>query len=386
MNCPKCSNELEIFARGGKEIYVCPFCLSGLIPDESSIKILKHFCNEEIMNQLISALIDDSLFDNAKSMLSVEENLACPKCKSYMRHYDFNKKLRFYVNKCINCGAIWLNPMQMPLLSVAFIEENNPDDLNFKRTINNLYETLAKRRAKRVRSFDEIIAPFVAMTGLLPTIPVGDDVLTKTKPIATRSIIITCAVTFVLQIASKEILTFFALYTDKVAEGEWYRLITYAFLHGGIFHLLGNMFFLRIFGRTVEDELGWKRYLFLFTLGAVVSGIFVMATITKKDIPCVGASGAISAIIGAYLILFPKAKLKFDVYRPLALFLPIPIQKIATTQISSMYYILLWIIMNVFFGILQSGSKTVGIAYWGHIGGFIAGVVFIEIYKSLKRG
>ncbi len=385
MNCLKCGNELEIFARSGKEIYVCPFCLSGLIPDESSIKILKHFCTQEIISQLISTLLDDSFFDNIKTMLSVEENIVCPKCKSYMQHYDFNKKLRFYVSKCINCSSIWLNPMQMPLVSIAFIE-NNPDDLNFKKTFNDLYGILAKRKAKKVRSFDEIIAPFVVLTGLLPAIPVGDNVLTKTKPIATRSLIITCSAVFVLQIAFKEILTSFALYADKVSQGEWYHLITYAFLHGDIFHLLGNMFFLRIFGRTVEDELGWKKYLFLFGLGTVVSGIFFVATTTKKDIPCVGASGAISAIIGAYLILFPKSRLRFDVYQPLSVFLPIPIRKITTTQISSMHYILVWIIMNMFFGMLQSGSKTVGIAYWGHIGGFIAGVIFIEVYKNLKRG
>jgi len=83
------------------------------------------------------------------------------------------------------------------------------------------------------------------MTGLLPAIPVGDNVLTKTKPVATRSIVIACAIIFVLQIAFKEILNSFSLYADKVAQGEWYRLITYAFLHGGIFHLLGNIFFLR---------------------------------------------------------------------------------------------------------------------------------------------
>src|SRR3989338_2364584 len=379
MNCPKCNNELEIFARNGKEIYVCPFCLSGLIPDESAIKILKHFCTEEIMNQLISTLLDDSLFDNTKTMLSAEENLACPKCESYMQHYDFNKKLRFYVNKCINCGSIWLNPMQMPLLSVAFIE-NNPDDLNFKKTITNLYEVLAKRKEKKARSFDEIIAPFAVITGLAPTIPLGDNVLTKTKPIATRSLIIVCAVVFILQIVFREILTSFGLYADRVAQGEGDRLINYAFLHGGIFHLLGNIFFLRMFGRTIEDELGWKKYLFLFTLGAVVSGIFVMATITKKDIPCIGASGAISAIIGAYLILFPKARLRFNVIHPLTF------QKLATTEVSSLYYILSWIIMNISFGMLQSGSKTVGIAYWGHIGGFIAGVIFIEVYKNLNRG
>lgn len=385
MNCPKCSNELEIFAREGKEIYVCPFCLSALLPEGASVKILKQFCNQEIMSQLISSLLDDSLFDNTKRMLAAEENLACPKCKSYMQQYDFNKKLRFYVNRCISCGAIWLNSMQMPLVSIAFIG-NNPDDLNFKKSINNLYEILAKRNTRKVRSFDEIIAPFAVITGLLPAIPVGDNVLNKTKPIATRSLIISCTAIFVLQITFKEILTSFGLYADKVNQGEWHRLITYTFLHGGIFHLLGNMFFLRIFGRSVEDELGWKKYLFLFALGAVASGIFFVATTTKKDIPCVGASGAISAIIGAYFILFPKAKLKFDVYEPLLFLFPIPIRKITTTQISSMSYILLWIIMNVFFGMLQSGSKTLGIAYWGHIGGFIAGIISIEVYKNFKRG
>ncbi len=378
MDCPKCSNELEIFARSGKEIYVCPSCLCALLPEESSLKVLKHFCNQEIMSQLISNLLDDSLFDNAKRMLSAEENLTCPKCKSYMQQYDFNRKLRFSVNKCISCGAIWVNQMQMPLVSVVFLEDN-PDDANFKKSINNLYEMLAKRKAKKVRPFDEIIAPFAVMTGLVPAVPMGDNVLTKTKPYATRALIIGCSAVFVSQLAFKEILISFSLYADKVTQGEWYRLITYSFLHGGIFHILGNMFFLRIFGKSVEDELGWKKYLSLFAVGAVASGIFFIATTTKKDIPCVGASGAISAIIGAYLILFPKAKLRFNLVHP------ITFQKLASAQISSLHYILSWIIMNVFFGALQSGSKTVGIAYWGHIGGFITGVIFIEVYTNLKR-
>lgn len=378
MNCPQCSNELEIFARDGKEIYVCPVCLSGLIPDESSVKILKHFCSQEILSQLISGLLDNSLFDNAKTMLSCEETFACPKCKSYMRQYDFNKKIRFYVGKCITCGGIWLNPMQMPLLSVAFIE-NNPEDLNFRRAITNLYEVLAKRKAKKVRPFDEIIAPFAVITGLAPAIPIRDNVLIKTTPIITYSFIVVCAVVFVLQIVFKEMLFSFGLYADKIAQGQWYRLISHIFLHGSIYHLLGNMFFLRIFGRTIEGELGWRKYLSLVVLGAVVSGIFVMATIIKKDIPCVGASGAISAVIGGYLILFPKARLRFNLVHPLTF------QRLAVTEVSSVYYILSWIMMNVFLGVLQSGSKAVGIAYWGHIGGFIAGVIFMEAYKNFKR-
>lgn len=379
MNCPECGNELEILSRNGKEIYVCPACLSGLMQDESSAKVLKYFCTQEIMDKLISAILDDSLFDNAKTMLLAKKDLACPKCKSYMRHYDFNRKIRFYVNKCITCGAIWLNPMQMPLLSIALIE-NTPEDLAFKNTVTALYDVLAKKKARRVRPFDEVIAPFAVITGLAPAIPLGDNMLTKTKPIATGGLIIACAAGFVLQVAFKDVVTSFGLYAGKTTQGQWHRLITYAFLHGGIAHLAGNMFFLRLFGRTMEDELGWKKYLSLFILGSVVSGIFFMATASKKDIPCVGASGAISAIMGAYLILFPKARLRFNLIHPFTL------QKITATEISSSYYILSWIIMNLFFGMLSSGGKTTGIAYWGHIGGFIAGVIFIEAHKNLKRG
>ncbi|MFA5271564.1 MAG: rhomboid family intramembrane serine protease [Candidatus Omnitrophota bacterium] len=386
MNCPKCNSELEIFPRNGKELYICPECLCALLPDESSIKILKHFCTQEIIQQLILNLIDDSLFDNMKAILSAEKNLPCPKCKGYMQPYDLSKKLRFNVDKCFNCGSLWLNTMQMPLVTTAFAK-NDPDDLDFKKTIDTIYESLARKKSRNIRSFDEIIAPFAVMAGILPAIPVGDNISTKTASLATRAIIIACTVVFILQIASGEILTYFSLIADKVVnQKEWYRLITHAFLHGGILHLLGNMFFLRIFGRTVENEVGWKKYLALFGIGAIVSGIFFIATSAKKDIPCVGASGAISAIIGAYLILFPKAKLRFDIYRPLSPYLPIPIQKITTTQISSSLYILSWIIMNLIFSFLSSGGKTTGIAYWGHIGGFVTGIVFIEACKNLRRG
>lgn len=379
MNCPKCNTELEIFAREGKERYVCPLCLAALLPEESTLKVLKYFCNQEIIGRLISSILDDSLFENVKKMLSAEKKLACPKCKSCMQDYDFNKKLRFNVNKCMHCGSIWMNTMQIPLASITFIE-NNPDDLNFKKSINNLYEALAKKRTRKLRSFDEIIAPYVVMTGLVPAIPLGDNVLTKTQAFATHGIIIACALIFILQFANKEILSSFGLITNRVfVQRELYRLITHAFLHGGIIHLLGNMLFLNIFGRSVEGELGWKKYLLLFTSGIVFSGILFMATTTEKDIPCIGASGAISAVIGAYLILFPKASLRFNVVHP------ITFQRVAVTQISSLYYILSWIIMNVLFGILQTGSQTAGIAYWGHIGGFIAGIVFAEVYKNFRR-
>ncbi|MEW6008335.1 MAG: rhomboid family intramembrane serine protease [Candidatus Omnitrophota bacterium] len=388
MRCPNCSNELEIFAKESEEVYVCPLCLSVLLLQESSVKILKHFCKQEVLNQLISNILDESVLRNTKEMLKAADNLACPNCKTYTKNYDFNGRLNFFANKCPQCGAIWLNSMQVPLVSIAFIE-NNPDDLNFKRNINNLYEILVHRRSIKPRSLDEIIAPFLAIPLSVAgaAFPISDNITVKTRSYATKGIIVTCSLIFLLDLLLIDLVPTFSLIADKVLiSREWYRLITNAFLHGGIFHLLGNMWFLWVFGRSVEDRLGWNNYLFLFVLGAIFSAVLFIATTNNKSIPCVGASGTISAIIGAYLILFPKAKLRFDIYRPLSVFLPVPIQKIATTQISSMYYVLFWIIMNVFFAMLQSGSKTVGIAYWGHIGGFIAGIIFTEVYKNFRPG
>ncbi len=378
MNCPKCNRELEIFVHNDREIYVCPSCLSALVPHEQSLTILKHFCTQQLLHQLITVLVDESLFDSLKMMLTPEKNLTCPKCGSRMDVHDFNKKLRFNVNRCGSCGSLWLNSMQIPLVSIAFLK-NSPDDLRFKENINGIYQILAKRKAKRIRSIDEIIAPFAVMAGLVPAIPLGDNVLTKTKPVLTYVIISICIVVFIMQFINENILTTFGLYPSDVSSGQVYQLITYAFLHGGILHILGNMIFLYIFAKTIEDQLGRLKFLSLYFLGAVVSGIFYMATTAHKDIPCVGASGAISAVIGAYLILFPKAKIRFGLFHPFTM------QKIGDTQISCIYYILFWIVMNFILGALQSTGVEVSIAYWGHIGGFICGVIFAEVYKNLRR-
>jgi len=380
MNCPKCRSELEIFPRHGKEIYVCPLCLSALLPDESSLEVLKYFCTQEIISRLISRLLEDSFFDNSKEMLSADEDVSCPKCKSHMYKYDFEKKIRFEVNRCVNCGAVWGNSMQLPLLAVVFIE-NTPEGLSFKNSVNKLYRVLAaKRPSGKIRPFDEIIAPFAVITGLVPAVPVADNVLTSRPHVITRSFIVICVFVFLLQLLLGERMLFFSLISEKISvQREWYRLVTYAFLHGGIFHLLGNMFFLRVFGRSVEGELGWKKYLALLFLGAVLSGIFFMATTHKKDVSCVGASGVISAFIGAYLVLFPKSRIRFNIIHPLTF------QKLYSASVPSLYYILFWIIMNVFFAAFQSGRGLVNVAYWGHIGGFVTGIIFIEVYKSLKR-
>jgi len=270
--------------------------------------------------------------------------------------------------------------MQVPLAALSFLEKGNRDDLAFKESVNTIYEMTAKKKSVKVRSLDEVIAPYAAIPLSLIgyAFPTGSNVLTKSSAYVTKILIGICVFVFVLG-SFVPIVPAMSLVPIKVSQNmEWHRIITYAFLHGGIAHLLGNMWFLWVFGKVVEDNIGWKNYLMLFLISAVFSAALFIPTVSDKTIPCVGASGAISGVIATYLILCPKVKIKFTVFWRLG------------TYIKSIYapawgYILAWIALNIILGIMQSGHKTVGVAYWGHIGGFIAGIAYSSLYKSFKQ-
>jgi membrane associated rhomboid family serine protease len=152
----------------------------------------------------------------------------------------------------------------------------------------------------------------------------------------------------------------------------WATLVTSMFLHGSWMHLLGNMWFLWIFGNNVEDSMGHLRFLVFYLLtGLVASGAHV-ASNPDSLIPTVGASGAISAIMGAYLVLYPKARVTtLIVIVILIRFVPLPA----------------WVMLGYWFLIqLVSAAMTSpeggGVAFWAHIGGFVAGVALIIPFRN----
>ena len=172
--------------------------------------------------------------------------------------------------------------------------------------------------------------------------------------------------------AVAEIFIIFGATPELVLEGNYSILITSMFLHGGIAHLLGNMVFLYIFGDNIEDRFGHIKYVFLYLSWGVIAALihsFYAISTGSGDIPAVGASGAISGVLGAYLVLFPKAKI-FTVI--IAFFF-------TTVRIPAIAYIPFWFILQVIFSVL---NPTGGVAYLAHIGGFIAGAAMSFIFKS----
>ena len=160
---------------------------------------------------------------------------------------------------------------------------------------------------------------------------------------------------------------------DLVLNGNFFPLITSMFIHGGIMHIIGNMVFLHIFGDNIEDRFGHFKYLILYLLWGIVAGIihsFYAVAVGSGNIPAVGASGAISGVLGAYLVLFPKAKI----------FTIITAFFITTVRIPALAYIPLWFILQIIFSIINPEG---GVAYLAHIGGFLVGAGTSFIAKTL---
>ncbi|MFQ5764675.1 MAG: rhomboid family intramembrane serine protease [Rhodospirillales bacterium] len=141
-------------------------------------------------------------------------------------------------------------------------------------------------------------------------------------------------------------------------------LVTSMFLHGGIMHLLGNMLFLWVLGDNVEDAMGHARFTVFYLVSGVAAALAHAATDPASTVPMIGASGAISGVIGAYLVLHPKTRIKTLVFY-FVVWLPA-------------YAVLgFWIAFQVFSATMAAGGAAGGVAFWAHIGGFVAGVALI---------
>ena len=207
--------------------------------------------------------------------------------------------------------------------------------------------------------------------------PFKDDNPTKSTPIISYLIIAICCVIYLFQTSLSQNEEFFLIKNYGATPvllinqtvSYWYSSISSMFLHGGFMHLGGNLIYLWIFGDNVEDEFGKFKFIIFYTLcgiGAVIAQILFNV---QSDVPMIGASGAIAGILGAYIVLYSRAKI--FVFAWVVIFVKI-------LKIPAFIVIGVWIglqIMNVF----DQGSS--GVAYSAHIGGFMCGVILTPLFK-----
>lgn len=155
-------------------------------------------------------------------------------------------------------------------------------------------------------------------------------------------------------------------------------LFTSMFLHGGWLHLIGNMWFLWIFGDNVEDVMGHGRFLVFYLLCGVTAGLVHAVMTPNPRLPTVGASGAIAGVMGAYMAKFPGARIVTLV--PVFFFL-------TTIEVPAVVILFYWFILQLFSGLgsLVQASAQAGIAWFAHAGGFVAGIIYLQLLGSRPR-
>ena len=220
-------------------------------------------------------------------------------------------------------------------------------------------------------------------------IPLRDDNPTTIRPVITVGLILLNILVFLYQISlgPRETQLFVyqygaipavifgskALPADLVAIPASFSILTSMFLHGGLMHLIGNMLYLWIFGNNIEDAMRHGRFIVFYLLSGVAASMTHFLTDVTSSIPTVGASGAISGILGAYILLYPRARVL--VLIPLGFFLRI-------MYIPAGFVLGFYFVIQLFQGTLSLGQSGGGVAWFAHIGGFLAGVLLVGLFKQ----
>ncbi|HET7291189.1 MAG TPA: rhomboid family intramembrane serine protease [Vicinamibacteria bacterium] len=230
-------------------------------------------------------------------------------------------------------------------------------------------------------------------------IPLRDDVPSRTVPFVNYALISINALLFLAELGMGEGLPRFfmrsavipALYTGHdgalgpleivettLSPDLGLRILLSMFLHGGWLHFLGNMLYLWIFGDNVEDRMGHGRYLVFYLLTGWAAAYAHIWADPRSAVPSIGASGAIAGVLGAYVTLYPTARVVMLI--PLGIFTDL-------VQVPAVFFLGIWFVQQFFSGFLSlaAPSEGGGVAWWAHIGGFAAGFAFVSLFAQKSR-
>ena len=211
--------------------------------------------------------------------------------------------------------------------------------------------------------------------------PFRDDNPTSTKPFISWLLIAICSFVFIYQMALNSIdfnnfVRFFGITPSKFLNninGEWFTAISSMFVHGNLTHLIGNMVYLWIFGDNIEDSFGKLRFIIFYILCGFAAVASQILYDPSSPVPMIGASGAIAGILGAYLIMFPRAKIWVFMW---IIFI------VRLITVPAFIVLGIWMLLQ-FINVLDQGQS--GVAYSAHIGGFIAGLILAPILKKKNK-
>lgn len=328
--CPKCQNQmLTPTTYGSDEIDVCQAC-GGL------------WFEKDEVNRMIDELHPDSPLDNYQQYFGEklgDSELDCPDCKRQLQRYHLLADYHTEIDHCHHCDGSWVDReelqgvQQSPALRSALAELNQK--INWK---TYLFQFLSQ-------------------------MPVEYNLKSKSRPWVNWTLIALNVLIFAGYFFDEGrfiwVFSHLAAVPNEVLAGQQsWTLLTCIFLHGSVLHLLGNMYFLYVVGDNLEEALGHWRYLGLYLLCGIAASLAGALLRSSSDIPSVGASGAIAALFGMYLLWFRHASLTFMI---------VVYQK----KLSAPWFFGIWLAFNLF-GMLIGQSE---VDYGAHIGGFVVGLL-----------
>ncbi|MCS7258743.1 MAG: rhomboid family intramembrane serine protease [candidate division WOR-3 bacterium] len=211
-------------------------------------------------------------------------------------------------------------------------------------------------------------------------LPLRDDIPSERRPIITYLIVGANALVYLYELSLgpdlRDFFINFGVVPINILYGEnLYTLFTAMFIHANFAHILGNMLYLWIFGDNVEDTLGKFWFIVMYLLSGLVGSFAHIFIVPTSPIPTIGASGAVSGVLGAYLVLYPSARILTLI--PLGFFLRIVL-------LPAGFFLGFWIFLQLLYGFSSIGGHS-GVAYFAHIGGFVVGLIFGIFFRRRRK-
>ena len=216
-------------------------------------------------------------------------------------------------------------------------------------------------------------------------IPLRDDIRSEKRPYVTWGLMAACVCVFIYQTLSEYqdpkagelIVNAYGMIPRDIVSGRHlWTLLTSMFLHGGFFHVIGNMLYLWIFGDNIEDAFGHGWFLLVYLFTGVVGSLLQVMLMPGSTIPTIGASGAISGVMGAYFVLFPRARVLTLI--PIFFF-------IRLIYLPAPLLLGFWILLQILYGCSSVPGTGGGVAYFAHIGGFVSGLILGLVVRNRVR-
>ncbi len=348
MICPRCSAALRTVVRDTPydriELDACPTCL-GVWFDRGELATALQLDNA-------GAFAPDShLLAGDAASLPCPRN---PRVRMHERRLSVPTDLqlpRLKLDQCAECGGVWLDGGELP-------------------------STIAAMKDQRVRPF--LMNPDTAKMGSVALwlfmfftgLPVEQWNPRVRRPIVMPMLVLACIAVFIWQLSAgpdglQASIDAFGMVPARLPLGDYRSLFTSMFLHGGLAHLAGNLYFLWVFGDNVEDRMGRIPLLALYLVAGVVAGLAHAVFDADKTLPVVGASGAISGVMAAYAVLFPRARLISLIF-------------FFRVRWRAWLYLFGWLGLQVLGALIRTG----GIAWWAHVGGFVVGAIMAWRFRT----